>query len=78
MIREWSSTESAQRKADEQAILSAPFHGAIKGYSEPLKMPSILFEKEIEQHFLKPLQKAIYNQYSRLDQTGSSGRQRQI
>lgn len=63
MIRGWSSTETAQRKVDEQAcplrptaIFSVPFHGVIKGYSEPLKMPSILIEKEIEQHFLKPVQ----------------------
>lgn len=46
---------STERKADEQAqpllcttIFSTPFHGVIKGYSEPLKTPSILIEKEIE------------------------------
>lgn len=57
VIRARSTAESAQRKADEQAhpplstaISSDPIHGVIKGYSEPLKMPSILIEKEIEHH----------------------------
>lgn len=64
VIRVRSSAESSQRKADEQAhlplttdIFSLPFHGVIKGYSEPLKMPSILIENEKEHHFLKSLQK---------------------
>lgn len=58
-----SKAESTQRKADERAhsplpttIFSNPFHGAIKGYSEPPQMPSILIEKETEHLSLKPLQ----------------------
>lgn len=64
VMRMWSSAEGSQREADEQAhlpqptaIFSLPFHGVIKGYFEPLKMPWILNENKKEQHFLKPLQK---------------------
>lgn len=49
------TAESAQRQADEQAqpplcttVFAISFHRVIKGYSEPLKMPSVLIENEIE------------------------------
>ena len=55
VMRVCSTAESAQRKCDEQVhpplpttAFSNPFQGAIKGYSEPLKMPSILIENEME------------------------------
>lgn len=54
---------SAQREADEQTrpppsttIFSIPLLGVIKGYSEPLKMPSIFIENEIEPLSLKRVQ----------------------
>ena len=57
------NSATAQRKPDEWAhpplptnIFSSLFHGAIKGYSAPRKMPSILIDKEIEHFSLKPLQ----------------------
>lgn len=64
VIRIWSRAESSQKKVDEQdhpplpiAIFSVPFQEVITGYSEPLEMSSILIEKKIDQHFLKPLKK---------------------
>lgn len=64
VMRGCSTAGSAQRKADEQAqpplcttIFSILFHGVITGYSEPLKMPSVLIEKETEHLSLTPSQK---------------------